>query len=84
MLAQTRFTLQELTDQPPLYVPQDDPLAQTLLAVYRAETGDRPPPLTMGGGTYARAMAKGVAFGPSFPGDATGAGPHAGTTKPGP
>jgi succinyl-diaminopimelate desuccinylase len=75
-LAHTGFSLKELSDQPPLYVPLDDPLVATLLAVYRAETGDHTSePQTMGGGTYARAMAKGVAFGPAFPG-ATGPGPH--------
>jgi len=67
------WTLAELTDQPPLYIPREDPLVATLLEVYRAETGDMTPPLTMGGGTYARAMTKGIAFGPDFgnraPGD---------------
>lgn len=61
------WTLEELTDQPSLYVPQDDPLVATLLQVYRDETGDMKPPQTMGGGTYARAMTKGVAFGANFP-----------------
>jgi len=74
-IAGTRWTLQELTDQAPLYVPTDDLLAQTLLEVYRAETSDMRVPLTMGGGTYARAMTKGVAFGASFPGANT-PGPH--------
>ena len=74
-LAATQFTLAELTDQPPLYVPLDDPLSKTLLDVYRADTGDGRAPLTMGGGTYARVMAKGVAFGPSFP-ESSAAGPH--------
>ena len=63
----TGWTLEELTDQPSLYVPQDDPLVATLLQVYREETGDQTPPATMGGGTYARAMTKGVAFGMMFP-----------------
>ncbi len=71
----TRWTLQELIDQAPLYVPTDDPLAQTLLDVYRKETGDARAPLTMGGGTYARAMTKGVAYGASFPSSNT-PGPH--------
>ncbi len=71
------WALESLTDQPPLYVPQDDPLVATLLDVYRAETGDETAPLTMGGGTYARAMTKGVAFGASFPDqEATDGGPH--------
>ncbi len=61
------WTLEELTDQPSLYVPQDDPLVATLLQVYRDETGDMKAPQTMGGGTYARAMTKGVAFGANFP-----------------
>ena len=70
------WTLSELTDQPPLYVPQDDPLVATLLEVYRTETGDMTPPKTMGGGTYARAMTKGVAFGASFPSGESGGGAH--------
>lgn len=74
-IAGTRWILRELLDQAPLYVPTDDPLAQTLLQVYRNETGDQRAPLTMGGGTYARAMTKGVAFGASFPGAST-PGPH--------
>ncbi len=53
-------------DLAPLYVPEDDPLIATLLAVYRTESGDMRPPLTMGGGTYARVMRHGVAFGPEF------------------
>jgi succinyl-diaminopimelate desuccinylase len=75
VLNETGFTLAGLSDQPPLYVPLDDPLSQTLLEVYRAETGDDTAPMTMGGGTYARAMTKGVAFGPSFPGS-HGGGAH--------
>jgi len=60
-------------DQAPLHVPLGDPLIDTLLAVYRTETADIGPPLTMGGGTYARVMRKGVAFGPEFPSGAGGA-----------
>lgn len=76
-IVDTGWTLEELSDQPPLYVPLDDPLAATLLAVYRDETGDQTAPMTMGGGTYARAMKKGIAFGPSFPdADADDGGPH--------
>jgi len=66
-IAGSGWALESLTDQAPLYVPQDDPLVSTLLDVYRAETGDQSAPMTMGGGTYARAMTKGVAFGPNFP-----------------
>ncbi len=72
----TGWTLEELTDQPSLYVPQDDPLVATLLEVYRSETGDMTAPMTMGGGTYARAMTKGVAFGAEFGGRHGDGGPH--------
>jgi len=73
----TGWSVETLTDQKPLYIPQDDPLVASLLEVYRAETGDMRPPQTMGGGTYARAMVKGVAFGPNFPDqDPADGGPH--------
>jgi succinyl-diaminopimelate desuccinylase len=52
----------------PLHVPLDSPLISTLLSVYRWETRDMTPPQTMGGGTYARVLKHGVAFGPNFPG----------------
>ena len=68
VLGETKFDLHEITDQRPLHVPVDDPLVQTLLTVYRSETGDESAPKTIGGGTYARAMTHGVAFGPDFPG----------------
>jgi succinyl-diaminopimelate desuccinylase len=55
---------------PPLYVPRDQEPVKTLLRVYRRHTGDRRRPLTMGGRTYATAVApNGVAFGPGRPGD---------------
>lgn len=52
----------------PAFSPKDSKLAKTLLNVYRDYTGDDSEPLTMGGGTYARAMPNVVAFGPLFPG----------------
>lgn len=66
-IADSGWALEPMTDQAPLYVPLEDPLVATLLEVYRSETGDGREPLTMGGGTYARAMTKGVAFGAHFP-----------------
>lgn len=51
-----------------LYVPQDDVLIETLAGVYRKQTGDMQELLTTGGGTYARVMKKGVAFGMLFEG----------------
>jgi len=76
-IAHSGWALESLTDQAPLYVPLDDPLVATLLQVYREETGDETAPMTMGGGTYARAMRKGIAFGPTFrDADPTDGGAH--------
>jgi succinyl-diaminopimelate desuccinylase len=62
--------LVKLSHKPPICVPADDPLVETLMAVYRAHTGDAESrPLVIGGGTYARVAKNIVAFGPSFPGD---------------
>ncbi|MCK0471266.1 dipeptidase PepV [Halalkalibacter sp. APA_J-10(15)] len=52
----------------PSYVEKDDPLIQTLQAVYERHTGEKAELLAIGGGTYARSLHKGVAFGPLFPG----------------
>ncbi|MGC8667140.1 MAG: dipeptidase PepV [Chthonomonadales bacterium] len=63
------WVLAAYTDSPPLYVPQDAEPVQTLLRIYREETGDVSTlPQTTGGGTYARATPRAVAFGPGFPG----------------
>ncbi|MDR2356423.1 MAG: dipeptidase PepV [Clostridiales Family XIII bacterium] len=62
--------LVKLDHKPPIYVPADDPLIETLMAVYRRHTGDAESrPGVIGGGTYARAAKNIVAFGPGFPGD---------------
>jgi len=54
--------------QPPLYYAPDDPLVETLMDVYRENTGDEESrPIVIGGGTYARAIPGAVAFGPRFP-----------------
>lgn len=52
----------------PLYIDKDNDLVQKLLASYNAVTGENLSPITIGGGTYARALKCGVAFGPIFPG----------------
>lgn len=52
----------------PIYLPKDHELIKTLMKVYREVTGDDREPITIGGGTYARAMENAVAFGPLFPG----------------
>ncbi|NMA86674.1 MAG: dipeptidase PepV [Tissierellia bacterium] len=56
-------------DTKPLYIPKDNFLVEKLMKVYREQTGDiDSEPITIGGGTYARAMDNAVAFGPLFPG----------------
>ena len=65
----TGIVYQDIEDTKPLYVREDDELVVGLMEAYRNETKDyKSKPLTIGGGTYARALPKGVAFGPRFPG----------------
>lgn len=57
-------------EEPPLWFGPDDPLVESLMEIYREETGDREAlPLVSGGGTYARDCPGTVAFGALFPGD---------------
>lgn len=51
----------------PLYTPSDSPVLGALLSAYREVTGDDSRPISIGGGTYAKAMPNMVAFGPNFP-----------------
>lgn len=57
----------EVKTQPKLYIPIDDSFCSTLLNIYR-EVAVEPDalPLSTGGGTYARAMQKAMAFGMVF------------------
>ncbi len=52
----------------PLYIAPDHPLCKSLIDAYAEVTGDLLEPITIGGGTYARALPVAVAFGPIFPG----------------
>ncbi|MGE7841581.1 dipeptidase PepV [Lysinibacillus sp. NPDC093712] len=70
LAADKGFSLDIQDDSKPHYVSEDDPLIQALAGVYRRQTGDNETPLlSTGGGTYARVMKKGVAFGMLFPGE---------------
>ena len=52
----------------PLYIPQENPLVEMLMSVYRQLTGDQSSqPSVSGGATYARAIPNCVAFGALFP-----------------
>ncbi|MFA5449201.1 MAG: Sapep family Mn(2+)-dependent dipeptidase [Clostridia bacterium] len=52
----------------PLFVPKDNPLVVKLLDAYNSVMGVNATPITIGGGTYARFLPLGVAFGAQFPG----------------
>ncbi|MGE4283678.1 MAG: dipeptidase PepV [Clostridia bacterium] len=64
-----KLNMEKIDDQAPLLVSKDHPLVQKLIKVYREVTGDASEPLSIGGGTYARAFENAVAFGASFPGE---------------
>ncbi|KFN01819.1 dipeptidase PepV [Bacillus clarus] len=50
------------------HVDKDHMLIRTLQRVYEEQTGEKAELLAIGGGTYARSLKAGVAFGPLFPG----------------
>ena len=52
-----------------LYIPADSELVQSLMKVYREQTGLDGEPKSIGGGTYAKSIPNLLAFGPIFPGD---------------
>jgi len=63
------FKYEVISDMPVHYVPTTDPLVQTLHQAYIKYTDDTESPLiTIGGGTYSRALKNAVAFGPMMPG----------------
>ena len=51
----------------PHYVPADDSLVATLLAVYEEHTGQKGEEQIIGGGTFGRLLERGVAYGAMFP-----------------
>lgn len=53
----------------PHHVPAESELVQGLLAAYHEETGRPKAAVAIGGGTYARCLKEGVAFGSAFPED---------------
>ncbi len=57
-----------LSDQAPHHVNEDDELVTTLQRVYEEQTGQPAKLIAIGGGTYARVLKRGVAYGPVFPG----------------
>jgi len=57
-----------LNEQAPHFVPAESKLVRSLLKAYADVTGLKAYSFGIGGGTYAKLMPQGVAFGPSFPG----------------
>ena len=58
-----------LHHQLPLFNDKNCTLIKTLLVVYNEETGKNAQPIAIGGGTYARALKCGAAFGPEEEGE---------------
>ncbi len=60
---QIGFTRTYERTQPSHYIAPDSELVTTLLSIYEEATGKKATPLSIGGGTYARAFENAVAFG---------------------
>jgi succinyl-diaminopimelate desuccinylase len=63
-----QMELGDFSDSKPHHLDQDHELIKVLQKVYTDQTGEEATLLSIGGGTYARALQAGVAFGPLFPG----------------
>ena len=55
--------------QSPIYNDKNGPLISTLRSVFEEYTDQKCEPIAIGGGTYARALKNGAAFGPEIAGD---------------
>lgn len=60
--------LTQLQDKPGLYISPDSEMIQCMLKAYQETSGREEDPITIGGGTYCRALKNFVAYGPLFPG----------------
>ena len=61
------FEVKTTIMKPPHHVPAESGLVRSLLAAYEEETGLEGRPMSTGGGTYAKVLKQGVAFGALFP-----------------
>lgn len=61
------FAVETSAMKPPHHVPAESELVTKLLAAYEEETGLEGKPMSTGGGTYAKVLKQGVAFGALFP-----------------
>ncbi|KZE64633.1 dipeptidase PepV [Fictibacillus phosphorivorans] len=62
------WSMRMIENNPPNYVEENHPLIKTLQKVYEEQTGKKGELMAIGGGTYARSLETGVAFGALFPG----------------
>ncbi|MDM5315501.1 dipeptidase PepV [Fictibacillus sp. b24] len=62
------WSMRIIENNPPNYVEENHPLIKTLQKVYEEQTGKKGELMAIGGGTYARSLETGVAFGALFPG----------------
>ena len=63
------FAVVDESKKAPHHVPAESELVQALLGAFHDQTGLPAEPEATGGGTYAKVLKQGVAFGASFPGD---------------
>lgn len=68
-MAEGGFQETSLAHKNALYMPPESELIRCLAKVYEEQTGEPARLISIGGGTYAKAMPNIVAFGPIFPGD---------------
>ena len=68
-LAPAGFVLEPGRISEPHHVPESSELVTKLMGVYNEITGTNAKPFAIGGGTYARHLKEGVAFGMMFPGE---------------
>ncbi len=64
----SNFKVVNVSNLEPHYVPTDNILIQKLIKVYEEQTNEKAEMLSISGGTYARSLKTGVAFGALFPG----------------
>ncbi|GAM12785.1 dipeptidase PepV [Mesobacillus selenatarsenatis] len=62
------ISIENFSNSKPHHVDESDFLVQTLKKVYEEQVGEKAELISIGGGTYARSLKSGVAFGPLFPG----------------
>jgi succinyl-diaminopimelate desuccinylase len=68
LLSNKGMAIENFSNSKPHHVDENDMLIQTLKKVYEEQTGEKADLISIGGGTYARSLKSGVAFGPLFPG----------------